>query len=341
MGRLAGVAVDGGRSHQNGGGVLGLVAGPGVVEAEVGREVPGQDRAVQGADLADLQPGGLLEQGLHLRAVLAHNVQEVPAGIVDPVGEAVALGHHPEPAEAVGREEHLLLFLIADHDLGPVDHGGKDKVQGVAAQAEGVAVLDGDPPAGRNGPGEEVFQIGKGLGVAHHLHVRVTGSQTGHAARMVGLNVGDDQIIGRLAGQFGLEGFHPGVAGAGVGRVHDGGLFVPDQIAVVADPAGNGVLALEQIDLGIVDADAQNGIAHAGFIYIHRRQSFLFRGLPGRRRDISYHIRREKAMDFSFTAPARRRPAGWPGAAGRGRRPVPAGRRRSTRPGTAPPAACG
>ena len=269
VGGLAGVTVDGSRSHQDRGGLLGLVAGPGVVQAQVGGQVAVQHRAVQGADLSDVQAGSLFEQGLDLGAVLAHDVQEVPAGIVGPVGEAVALGHHAEPAKAVGREQHLLAGLIADHHLGPVHHGGKDEVQGVAAQAEGVAVLDGDAAAGLDGAGEEVFQIGKGLGVAHHLHGGVLGGQAGHVGRVVRLHMGHHQVIGGLAGQLGLQSLHPRVGGAGVHRVHDGGLFVPDQVAVVADAAGDGVLALKQIEGGIVDADAQDGIRDVCFVDVH------------------------------------------------------------------------
>ena len=43
-----------------------------------------QHRAVQGADLFDLQRCGLLEQVLHLRAVLAHDADVVPPGLVSP-----------------------------------------------------------------------------------------------------------------------------------------------------------------------------------------------------------------------------------------------------------------
>ena len=85
------------------------------------------------ADGLDVQRSGLFQQSLHLRAVLAHDVQVVAAGLAGPVGLLVELCHRAEAAKAVGGEEDFFGGLIAHHDLGPVDHRCEHESQGVSA----------------------------------------------------------------------------------------------------------------------------------------------------------------------------------------------------------------
>ena len=161
------MAVDGGAGHQDLLRLLGPVAGPQIVVVQVFAEVAGEDRAVQRADGGDVQRSGLFQQGLHLRAVLAHDVQVVAAGLAGPVGLLVELCHSAEAAEAVGGEEDLLGGLIAHHDLGPVDHRRKDEGEGVCAQREALAVLHDDTALLGDGlRAEELLHILEGLGVA-------------------------------------------------------------------------------------------------------------------------------------------------------------------------------
>ena len=72
-------------------------------------------------------PGRLFQHVLHRRAVFAHDVGVIPAGIVQPllleihlVGKDVAV-HSAEGAEGVGAEQSLLRGIIGHHDLRPVD----------------------------------------------------------------------------------------------------------------------------------------------------------------------------------------------------------------------------
>ena len=60
------------------------VGRPQVVQADVLAEVFREDGAVQRADNGDVQPGGLFEQRLHLRAVLADDADVVAAGLAGP-----------------------------------------------------------------------------------------------------------------------------------------------------------------------------------------------------------------------------------------------------------------
>mgnify|MGYP006922389664 CR=1 FL=1 len=112
---------------------------------------------MEGADGGDIQAGGLLQQGLDLGAVLAHNIEIVAGGLLLPT---LAGGERAEGAEAVGGEEDLLHALIAHHHLRPVDHGGHDKGEGVTAQGEGVPLLHREGGGGEQG-GEELGQHGE------------------------------------------------------------------------------------------------------------------------------------------------------------------------------------
>ena len=87
---------------------------------------------MEGADVLDLvqNAAGLFQQQLDVGAVLAHDVGEIAAGLVEPVpvkvhlvGKELAV-QGDEGAEGVGGEEHPVGGVEGDHGLGPVDHGG-------------------------------------------------------------------------------------------------------------------------------------------------------------------------------------------------------------------------
>ena len=262
MGGGSGVAVDGSAGHQDLLRLLGLVTGPQVIVVQVLAQIAGQHGAVQGADGGDIQRGGLFQQSLHLRAILAHDVQVVAAGLTGPVGVFIKPGHCTKPAKAVRREEHLFTALIAHHDLRPVHHGGKHKGQGVGTQAQALAVLHHHAALLGNGiRPKELIHIQESFGVAHHLHFRVEGGQSGDVGTVVRLHVADHQIIRLASGQCLGQVGKPGLRGTVVHRIQNGGLFVQNDIGIVAHAGGHRVLALEQVNGGIVHTHAQNGFA--------------------------------------------------------------------------------
>ncbi len=130
LGGLAGVAVNGGVGDHHAV-ALHRIGRPGVVQLQRFGQIVLHHRAVQGADLFDIQRCGLLEQVLHLRAVLAHDADIVAPGLVRPV---LAHVQRAELAETVGGEQHLFGGFIADHDLRPVHHGREHEGQGMFAQ---------------------------------------------------------------------------------------------------------------------------------------------------------------------------------------------------------------
>ena len=231
---------------------------------------------MQRADGFDIQRSSLFEQSLHLGAILAHDVQVIAAGFAGPIRFFVKLCHSAKTAKAIGGEEHLLAALVADHDLRPMHHRCKDEGQRVAAQAEALAILYHHAALRGNGIcAKELLHILEGLGVAHHLHLRVERSQLCHICTMVRLHVRNHQIGGlalpQCLGQIG----QPRLGSAGIHRIQDGGLFVQDHIGIIADTGGYRILALEQVDGGIVHPYTKDGFAD--FFHAHTVQTpFLF-----------------------------------------------------------------
>ena len=215
------------------------------------------------ADHGNLHAGYLLEQILHLDAVFAADVEIVAAGFAGPVvvvrtpeGDFL---HGAETAEGIGGEEQPVLFVIGDHDLGPVDHGGHHETEGMAAERERVAFLNGQRTAFQRDAFEELRKHLERGGRGYERDGRIGFQHPGDKGGMVGLHMVDHQVI-RLAvserfGQVGL----PGFALAGVGRIEHGDFPVEDHIGIVGHSFGNVVLALEQVEVEVVDADKFDG----------------------------------------------------------------------------------
>ena len=147
----------------------------------------------------------------------------------------------------------------------------------MGAQGEGVSLLHGDG-TGRPVAGEVLGQHGEGLGVAHQLHGGEFLQQEADAAGVVRLQVLDHQVVGGAALELGGHILQPLVRRPAVHGVHDGHLFVQDQVGVVGHAVGDRVLALKKVDGGIVRADIADGIGYVEIV--HGGFSFLWRFSP-------------------------------------------------------------
>ena len=250
---LLGIAVDGGVGNHNTL-FLGLIARPSVIEIEVVAEILGQNGTVQRADDGDIQSCGLLEQCLHLCAVLADNADIVAASLVRPRLLDI---QRTEFAEAVGREKHLIGAVIGHDDLRPMHHGSGHKGQRVLAEREGVALADNDAVVREIGT-EEVLHHGKRLGRGHQLRVGVSLDEVDDIGRVVGLHVLNDEIIGGSVAQRVLNIIKPLVGEVGIHGVHDRDRLVDDGIGVVSHAIGNLVLTLKEVHAVVVYADIAN-----------------------------------------------------------------------------------
>ena len=205
---------------------------------------------MEGADDGDVQTGGLFQQGLYLRAVLAHDADVVPAGFTGPVFLHI---QRAKLAEAIGGEQHLVGCIVGHDDLGPVDHGGGDEGQGMLAEAQSVALAH-DNPAVCVVIAEELLHHGEGLGGGHHDGVGIDLQEVGNVGGVIRLHVLNDQIVGLPAGKGVLDVVQPLVGEVPVNGVHNGNLLVQNDVGVVGHAVGHHILALKQVNLVVVDA---------------------------------------------------------------------------------------
>ena len=206
---------------------LALPARPQVVEAQGLAECfARQHGPVERADRFDLQRGGLFQQRLHLRAVLADNVVVVAPCLRRPR----RVGGAPQRAEApegVGGEEELLCFLVGDHHLRPMNHRGEHKMKRMRAEGERFTLADlQQAVVCRCFRAEELAEHCEGLGVADELHFLIFLRKAQDAAGVVRLHVRDHEVVRPAPIQFVCELDEPFVRRAGIHAVHDGDLFV-------------------------------------------------------------------------------------------------------------------
>ena len=209
---------------------------------------------MEGSHHGDVQAGGLLQQGLHLGAKLAHDVQIVAAGLFHPLSLGIAIA---KASEAIGGEQHLLLGLIGHHGLRPVHHGCHNEGEAVLTQLHHVALLDHHSPVGVIHT-SELLEHGEGLGVANELHLGITLSHLGHTTSVVGLHVMHHQVVGLTIAQHLVQVGQPLLGLAGVHSVQNGHLLVHDHIGVVGNALGHYILAFKQVNVGIIAADSIN-----------------------------------------------------------------------------------
>ena len=251
--RMLGIAVDGGIGHHNAL-ILHPVGRPNVVLIEIVAQIFRQHRAMEGANDGDIQGGCLLQQCLHLGAVLANDADEIAAGLVIPILLHI---QRTKLAEAVGREQHLVAGIIGHDDFGPVDHGSGDKGQGVLAQAQAVHFAHHQTTLGII-VAEELAHHGESLGRSHHRGLGVGLEEYGHIGSVVKFHVLHNEVIRLAAVQHLLQIVQPLVGEILIHRVHDGDLLVQDHIRIVGHAVGDHILALKQINLMVVDADVSN-----------------------------------------------------------------------------------
>ena len=217
---------------------LRLIAAPKVVLAQNIRQILAPHEAVEGQEHGDVQRRSLLQHRLHLGAVLAHDIRVIAAALVQIVAVKVhlvgkeAAVQRAEAAEGVRRQQEFVRLVIGHHHLRPVDHRRHDELQGVAAGAEGVALL-ADADAIVIGMAEKLADHGLGHGGAKDLHMGEAQHQILQLGGVVRLHVVHHDVVQGAAIQGVVQIFPELADHLGVHRVKQDGLFVQKQVAVV------------------------------------------------------------------------------------------------------------
>ena len=159
-----------------------------------------------------------------------------------------------EGAEGVGGEEDLVRRVVGHHDLGPVDHRGHDEGEVVPAGAEGVALGDDVEPCVEAGV-EVVLEHRLYLGVADDGSLGIAEGDVGDSGGMVGLHVGDDEVVQPAPGELVFKVFKKIVANGLIDGVKKDGFFVFNNVGVVGHAVRHAVDALEEGETPVVRAD--------------------------------------------------------------------------------------
>ena len=183
-------------------------------------------------------PDAFFEQCLHLRAVLAHDVGEVPARVIQPfgfkvylVGEQIA-AERTERAERVRRKQHAVSGVERDHRLGPMHHRSHYERERMAAGIERVALLYYHRAGGRV-ECEELVHHGQRLFVADQLYLGPARDYARYLAAVIRLHVVDYQVIERTAVQRVLDVFKEQIAYGVIDGVQQHGLFIQTEVGVI------------------------------------------------------------------------------------------------------------
>ena len=154
------------------------------------------------ADILDLiqNAAGLFQQELDVGTVLAHDVSEVAAGVVQPVplevhliGKQLAV-QRAEGAESVGGKEDAVGNVEGHHGLRPVDHRRTHKGDGVLTEGEGIALLHLDALMPVHMEAELTHEH-EGLLVGDQLHLGMAQQDLLDAGGVIRLQMVDQQVV--------------------------------------------------------------------------------------------------------------------------------------------------
>ena len=237
---LSGVAVNG-RVCYDHAFFLRRIAGPGLIQGKIRRQIAGQHRAMKRADGLNIQRRGLFQQRLHRHAEFAYDADVIPPGFVRPGFIHI---QRAEFAKPIRGKEHLVRRIIGDHHLGPMHHGRHHKLQRMRAQAQ-RGIFGGHHAPRRFIPAIKLAHHRKRLSRCHHLRGGICVQKTGNIGRMIRLHMLHDQIIRLPPIQYGGQVLHPFIAEPCVHGVHNRNLFIHNHIRIVCHPMGHGILALK------------------------------------------------------------------------------------------------
>ena len=250
--------------------VLGLVACPSTVLLLDQIDVVADDDAMQRADHLDVEGISLVEQFVDLRAVLAHDVGIVATRLVEQflleivhVVEKFAV-QPTKGAKRVGREQDLVLHVVGDHDLGPMDHGRRRERKRMRTGRKRVPIAH-DHATGlefrpKELPDERLADLG-----AYELCPWMRIRHRGKGRAVVGLDVIDDDVVNLAAIEQVFERLEEALLDRTVDGVEEHDLLVEQQIVVIGHAVRHGMTAFEEPEALVVSANPKQAVGELLF----------------------------------------------------------------------------
>ena len=146
-------------------------------------------------------------------------------------------------------------------DLGPMHHRSGDELQGGLTQRKHIAFLHGLGASSVELLVELCSKL-QGLGRSHDDSLGIAGTECAHRTTVVGLVMLGDEVVGLAAIEGLLEFVEPLVGLALIDAIHHGNLLVEDNEAVVTHAFRQIILALEELQFGIVTPDVLDLVGH-------------------------------------------------------------------------------
>ena len=216
---------------------------------------------MQRADDLDIQGCRLFKKALHLRAVFTDYTDIVASCLASPVLLYVKCA---EFTKSVSRKEHLVLYVVRNHDLGPVYHGRENERKHVSAKRERIPLCNYDASVLKISS-KEILHHGKCLRRRNDRCLGIYLEKIENIGGVVGLHVLNYKVVGRSATQRLGYIVKPLVRKSGVNRIHNSDLFVNYRVGIVRHSVRNNVLSLKQIYLMIVNSNVLNALCNVHF----------------------------------------------------------------------------
>ena len=239
---------------------LRLISAPDIIFPDDVIQVRAPDRSVEGADDADIKPGGFFQHVLHLHAVFADDICIVAASLVQPLSVKIKFivkdisVHGAKGPEGVSGEEDFVCLIVRHHRLRPVHHRSHDEVESVLSGREGVPFLYGDCPAVQVKV-KELADHGEGLCVSDELHIRIAQDQFFDHSAVVRFHVVHYEIIQGASVQCGFYVLKELAADGIVRGVKKDSLLIKEKIGIVRDSLCEREDVFEELQPPVAAAD--------------------------------------------------------------------------------------
>ena len=236
--------------------------------------------AMQRADHLNIQRRRLLQQRLHLYAILSDDICIVPSRLIEIVAREIDLVcekctvQRTKCAERIRREQDLIRRVIRNHDLRPVHHRRRYKDKIVLSGAEIVPFLY-EHDSGVHVKREELLHHLRDLCVADDLHLRIPHYDLPDRLRVIRLHVMHDEIIELPSIEHLLDIFKKDTLYRLIHGVQQYRLLIHQQIRIVRNASRDLIYTLKQRQPAVISSDPVKILRHFS-IAIHDVSSCLF-----------------------------------------------------------------
>ena len=212
------------------------------------------------ADHLDIKGGSLFQRCLYLSAVLTYNIRQISSRLFQPfmfkinlIGIDIAV-QGPESAKSVGAVQDLVICVVCNHALRPVNHGNRCKSQRMLSCIQRISFFYRHG-AGIHVKSKELFHHGKCLRISHDLRFRMTEHNFRKGSAVIWLHMVDDHIIKSTAVQHMFQIFDKLVAYRAVHRIKKNCFLIQDHIGVIGNPFRDRINILKQFQASVAGSD--------------------------------------------------------------------------------------